>query len=268
MCHQNICPSLTCVHTVTLSGHCCPICRDQLPFINGQGKCMCLIEDFSFLLSTTDMKASFFQTILSKRINFILYILVPMSQSRFGLTIIIIFSILILILIFIIIILIFILLRGGHRSLSPSDQLPTVHHRSPIISHHPTGINSKPSDIFPYVKYDLMSISNENTNNTKQGLSLLSNVPLTSLEQTSTHSMIGTNTTTIGTSSSNNELEPGTWTEDDPMLHCSASSSNDDDDDEVEEHEIIISDNDESHQQQPSHPQIHMNTGPPTIIYV
>ncbi len=196
--------------------------------------------------------------------NFLfLDILVPISQSRFGLTIIIIFSILILILIFVILILIFILLRGGHRSLSSSDQLPTIHHRSPIISHHPIGINSKPSNIFSYVKYDLMSTSNDN-NNAKPNLSLSSNVPLTSLEQTSTHSMIGTNTTTIGTNSSNNELEPGTWTEDDPMLHCSASTSNDDDD----EHERTSSDNDESRQQQISHPQIHMINGPPTIIYV
>jgi hypothetical protein len=88
-------------------------------------------------------------------------------------------------------------------------------------------------------------------------------MPLKSLEQTSTHSIIGTNTTTIGTNSSNNELEPGTWTEDDAMLQCSTSSNDDD-----EEHEIISSDNDESHPQQLSHPQIHMISGPPTIIYV
>ena len=201
-------------------------------------------------------------------ILFTLHISAPVSQSHFGLTIIIIFSILILILIIVIIILIFILLRGGHRSRSPSNQLATVHHRSPIISHHPIGINSKPSSIFSYVKYDLMPVTNDNNDNTKQGLLLSSNIPLTSLEQTSTHSMIGTNTTTTGTNSSNNELEPGTWTEDDAMLQCSVSSSNDDDEEEEEEHEIISSDNDESHQQQLSHPQIHMITGTPTIIYV
>jgi hypothetical protein len=196
-------------------------------------------------------------------------ILVPISQSRFGLTIIIIFSILILILIFVIIILIFILLRGGRRSLSSSDQLPTIHHRSPIVSPHPIEVNSKSSNIYSYVQYGLISTSNDNNNNNnnnaKQDLSLSSNIPVTSLEQTSTHSIIETNTTTIGTNSSNNELEPGTWTEEDPMLQCSASTSNDGDN---EEHEIISSDNDESRQQQVSHPQIHMINGPPTIIYV
>lgn len=74
---------------------------------------------------------------------------------------------------------------------------------------------------------------------------------MTSLEQTSTHSMIGTNTTTTttttATSSSNNELEPGTWTEDDPILQCSVSTSNDGDDEDVE-HETIPSDNDEPRQ--------------------
>ena len=228
VCHQHKCPSLTCVHTVTLSGHCCPICRDQLPSMNDQGK-----------------------------------LLVPISQSRFGLTILIIFSVLILILILIILILIFILLRGRRRSLSPTNQLPTTHHRSPIISHHSTRMNSKPSNQFSYVKYDLMSISNDITDS-KQALSSSSHIPLTSLEQTSTHSMIGTNTTT-GTSSSNHELEPGTWNEDEPMLQCSASTSNTDDD---EVHETTSSDNDESRQQQISHPQIHMTAGPPTIIYV
>ncbi|CAF0912439.1 unnamed protein product [Rotaria sp. Silwood1] len=235
VCHQHQCPSLTCIHTVTLSGHCCPICRDQLPFIHDQGK-------------------------------------LPISQSRLGVTIVIIFSVLILILIFVILTLIFILLHGRHRSLSASNQLTTIHHRSPTISHHSTIINSRPSNMFSYVKYDLMSTSNDNhhdnsinTNNPKQSLSSSKSIPLQSHEQTSTYSMIETNTTTIGTSSSNNELEPTTWTEDDAMLQCSACSSNDD---EEEEHEIISSDNDESHQQQLSHPQIHMITGPPTIIYV
>ena len=186
-------------------------------------------------------------------------ILVSMSQTRFGLTIIIIFSILILILIFIIIILLYILLRGRRRSLSPSDQLSNSHHRSPIMSHHSTPNPSKPSNQYSHVRYE--SMLNENTNG-KQVLSSSSNIPLTSLEQTSTHSMVGTTTTTF-TTSSNHELEPGTWTEDDPMLHCSASTSNDDDDDE--EHEVVSNDNDESRQQ----PEIEMIQGPPTtIIYV
>jgi len=93
-------------------------------------------------------------------------------------------------------------------------------------------------------------------------LSSSSNIPLNSIERTSTHSIIGTNTT--GTSSSNNELEPLTWNEDDTLiLHCSTSSNDDD-----YEHEIISTDNDESHQQQSSHPQFQIITGPPTIIYV
>ena len=124
-------------------------------------------------------------------------------------------------------------------------------------------MNSKSLNLFSYVKYGLMSISNDNTNS-KQALSSSSHIPLTLLEQTSTHSMIGTNTT-AGTGSSNHELEPGTWTEDEPMLPCSASTSNADDD---EVHEIISSDNDESRQQQISHPQIYMTAGSPTIIYV
>ncbi|UJR36808.1 hypothetical protein I4U23_029522 [Adineta vaga] len=220
VCHQHQCPSLSCVHTVTLSGHCCPICRDQLSFLNEQNK-------------------------------------FPITQSRFGITIIISFSILILILILIIMILIFILLRGAHRTLAATNQLPTIHHRSPKNSHHPPGMNSKPSSFYAHVKYDLMSISNDK-HNAKQGLS--------SLEQTSTHSMIGTNTTTTttGTSSLNHELEPGTWTEYDMMLHGSVSSSNDGDVD----HDISSSDIDESHRQRLSQPQIQLVSGPPTIIYV
>lgn len=112
-----------------------------------------------------------------------------------------------------------------------------------------------------------MSRSNDTyRNNTKQNLAYSRAIPLPSAEQISTYSIIETNTTTMGTSSSNNELEPNTWTEDDVNLQCSACSSNDDE--EVEEHETISSDNDESHQQLSSHPPIQMVTGPPTIIYV
>lgn len=186
------------------------------------------------------------------------------ASSRFGLTIISIFSALILLLILIIIVLIVILLRGGHRSLISTDQLSTSHHRSPIISPHPTVIHAKPSNIYSYVKYDLISISNDSSP-TKQGLVSSHHLPLTSLEQTSTHSIIGTHTTTTGTNSSNHELEPITWTEDDAILPCGTSSSNDGDD----EDEIISTDNDESHQGQVSQSQIQMVvTGPPTIIYV
>ena len=195
---------------------------------------------------------------------------VRISQSRFGLTIIIIFSTFILLLILVIIILIFILLRGGHRALSSSNQLSSVHHRrSPNMSPHPTLISSKPSTIFSYVKYDLMSMSNDETPTGKPVLSSSSQIPLTSLEQTSTHSMVGTTITTTGTNSSNNELEPGTWNEDDAMLHCSASLSDENDDDDDEEQEIISTDNDESHHHHHHHHgSIQMQAGPPTIIYV
>lgn len=77
--------------------------------------------------------------------------------------------------------------------------------------------------------------------------------------------MIGTNTITTGTNSSNQELEPINWPEDDAMIPCGISSSNDGDD----EDEIFTADNDESHQGQVSPSQIQMVvTGPPTIIYV
>ena len=122
--------------------------------------------------------------------------------------------------------------------------------------------------MFSYVKYDLISISN-GTNPSKQGgLSSSGHIPLTSLEQTSTHSMIGTNTITTGTSSSNHELEPGGWTEDDVMLPCNTSSSNGGDDDDDDDVGIMSSDNEESHPSQASHSQMQMMTGPPTIIYV
>ena len=253
VCHQEKCPSLSCVHTVTLSGHCCPICRDQLPLLSDQdkGKSMkILMNIFQYL------------TLFS----------VPISRSPFGFTIISIFSILILILILIIIILLSILLHGRHRSLSPVDQIPTIHPRSPMLTshhhhhHHPARINSKPSNLFSHVKYDLITLTPENDTN-KQGLSSSSNIPLTSLEQTSTPSIIETNTTMTGISSSNHELEHATWTEDDPMLQCSVTTSNDDDDDD-DEHENISSDNDESRQRQISHPQIDMAPANPTIIYV
>ncbi|CAF3477086.1 unnamed protein product [Rotaria sp. Silwood1] len=223
VCHQQKCPTLTCLHTVTLSGHCCPICRDQLYFSNDQEK-------------------------------------LPISPSRFGFSIIIIFSILILILVLIIIILIFILLKSGRRSISSSNQLSNVNQYSPKLSHHPTIINSKSSSMFSY-QYDLMLIPND-MKNTKQKLSSSSNIPLTSTEQTSTHSILGTNTT--GTNSINNELEPITWNEDDTLiLHCSTSSNDGD-----YEHEVISTGNEESHQQQSSQQQYQMITGPPTIIYV
>jgi hypothetical protein len=96
-----------------------------------------------------------------------------------------------------------------------------------------------------------MLISND-INNKNQMLSSTSNIPLRSIEQMSTHSIIGTNTT--GTSSS----EPLTWNEEDAlMLQCSTSSNDDDD-----EHEIISNDNEESHIRR------QMIPGPPTIIYV
>ncbi|CAF1129376.1 unnamed protein product [Rotaria sp. Silwood1] len=34
VCHLHKCPILTCIHMMILSGHCCPIYRDQLSFIN------------------------------------------------------------------------------------------------------------------------------------------------------------------------------------------------------------------------------------------
>ena len=44
VCHQHKCPLLTCVHTVTLPGHCCPICRDQYPFITNRDQGIYPIE--------------------------------------------------------------------------------------------------------------------------------------------------------------------------------------------------------------------------------
>ena len=230
---------MTCVHTVTLSGHCCPICRDQLPSFFGEGK------------STYSITSNFRIEVHNSS-----YILVPISQARFGLTVIIIFCTLILILILIILILIFILLRGAHRSRSSANQLPSTHPHSPKMAHHSSTMNFKPSNLYSYVKYDLISKSNEN-HTFKQGSS--------SMEQASTHSMIRTNTTTTGTSSSNHELEPATWTtEDDMMLHGSVSSGNDVDVD----HDISSSDLDESHRQQLSQPQIQVHPKLPNIIYV
>ncbi|CAF5148488.1 unnamed protein product, partial [Rotaria magnacalcarata] len=240
-CDQN----LPCSNPILKKGQCCPFC---LPPTAAVAVCI---------------------------FNYVQYRSVPISQSRYGLTIAIIFCILILILIFVILILIFVLLRGRHRSLLSTNQLTTIHHRSPTNSHRSTVMTSKPSNIFSYVKYDLMSTPNDihNVNmNAKQSLSSSRNIPLSSVEQTSTHSMIETNTTTIGTSSSHNEIEPVTWTEDDVMLPCSASTSNDDDEEEEEEveveHEVISSDNDVSHQQQLPHTPVQIITGPPTIIYV
>ena len=38
VCHQHKCPALTCVETVPVAGHCCPICRDQVPSLSNQEK--------------------------------------------------------------------------------------------------------------------------------------------------------------------------------------------------------------------------------------
>ena len=38
ICHQHKCPALTCVETVPVAGHCCPICRDQVPSLSNQEK--------------------------------------------------------------------------------------------------------------------------------------------------------------------------------------------------------------------------------------
>lgn len=253
VCHQRQCPALSCVHTVTLSGHCCPICRDQLSSMNDPDKRQSSFDDLFDII----FHLFFFVAII--------------SQSPFGLTIIIIFSIFILFLILVIIVLILILIRGGHRSLASIDQLPTNHHRSPILSPHPTIISSKPPTMYSYVKYDLISISADN-HPSKATLSLSSQMPSTCAEQTSTHSIIGTNTTTTtGTHSSHHELEQGTWTEDDAMLPCSVSTSNvDEDDDDVVVDDIISTDNDESHRStsQVSQTPVPIITTPPTIIYV
>ncbi|CAM2729948.1 unnamed protein product [Rotaria socialis] len=128
---------------------------------------------------------------------------------------------------------------------------------SPILSHHPPIINSKSTSMFSY-QYDLMLLSKD-MKNAKPILSSSSNIPMASIEQTSTHSIIGTNTT--GTSSINNEHEPITWNEDDTLILQCSTSSNDGD----YEHEIISTDNEESHHHPP---QLQMATGPPTIIYV
>ena len=166
----------------------------------------------------------------------------------------------------VIISLILILLCGRHRSSLSSNQLATIHYR-------PALVNTKTPNMFAYVKYDLIAMSNDthnnnDNNNARQEL-LSRNIPLSSFEQASTYSIIETNTTTIGASSSNNELEASTCTENDAILQCSACSSNDDDDDDDEgEHRIFNSDHDESHHQRLSNPQICMVPEPPTIIYI
>lgn len=119
VCHQHKCPLLTCFHTVTLPGHCCPICRDQLTSITNQNK-------------------------------------LPISSSRFGFSVLILFFILILILILVILILIYFLIRGGHRSFSTSNQIGN--HSSGIVSnpHHSTTISygynriSKSNELNPH----------------------------------------------------------------------------------------------------------------------
>jgi len=164
---------------------------------------------------------------------------VPITSPRFGFSIIILFSILILILVLVILILLFFLLRGGHRSFSSTNQ---ISNRSPNISHHQTIIHSRST-----YGYNLMFISNDRTNNPA----------LTHLPRTSTHSNIGTN-------SSNNELEPITYDEDDTLILQCSTSSNDDD----YQHDLNSTDNEESHQQQLSHSQFKMIIPSPTIIYV
>jgi hypothetical protein len=92
-----------------------------------------------------------------------------------------------------------------------------------------------------------MFLSNDRTNNPT----------LNHLPRTSTHSNIGTN-------SSNNELEPITYDEDDTLILQCSTSSNDDD----YQHELNSTDNEESHQQHLSHSQFQMIIPSPTIIYV
>lgn len=63
VCHQQQCPPLTCVHTVTLSGQCCPICRDQLPFIHDLDKCIYFYKENLFVLISIIFSSSFFNSI-------------------------------------------------------------------------------------------------------------------------------------------------------------------------------------------------------------
>lgn len=161
-----------------------------------------------------------------------------MTSSRFGFSIIILFSILILILVFVILILTFVLLRGGHRSLSPSNQMSN---RSPILEHPQPLINSRST-----YGYNLMFMPPDGTNPSSNHL-----------PRTSTHS-------NLGTSSSNNELERMTYDEDDTLILQCSTSSNDDD----YQHELISSDNDESQQQQQQQSQFQVIVPSPTIIYV
>lgn len=167
-----------------------------------------------------------------------LFLVLPISSSRFGFSIIILFSILILILVFVILILTFVLLRGGQRSLSPSNQ---ISNRSPILEHPPALSNSRST-----YGYNLMFMPPDGTNPSS-----------IHLPRTSTHSNIGTN-------SSNNELEPMTYDEDDTLILQCSTSSNDDD----YQHELNSSDNDESHQQRLSPSQFQVMVSSPTIIYV
>jgi len=205
VCHQHQCPSLTCVQTVTLAGHCCPICRDQLT----------LISDSDHL---------------------------SISPSGIGLSIIILFSILILLLLIVIAILLCCLFHGRHRSISSSSP---EHHSSPMMN------NSKVSHLFPYVyEYDStqpIGISSSSS----------SHLPLTSMEQFSTHSILETNTT--GTNSTHHELEPIQWPDEDDtlMLQCSTSSQDDD--------ECDLTSNDDHEE---SRPQIQLIPATSTIIYV
>lgn len=103
--------------------------------------------------------------------------------------------------------------------------------------------------------YNLMLKSND----------LINNTTLNHLPRTSTQSILVTN-------SSNNELEPMTFDEDDTLiLQCSTTTSNDDD----YQQELNSLDNEESQQQQQqqqsssaSYSQFQMIKPSPTIIYL
>ena len=184
-----------------------------------------------------------------------LHILVLMSSTRLSLSIIITFSILTLILILIILILIMVLMLTRHRSIQSSNQISNPNTCSSINPHRSMMSNSKSSDIFSY-RYDFRLIS-KGLKSSKPILSSSSNYPLKSIEQTSTHSAIKTN-------SSNNEFDPVMWNEDETLILPLSTSSNDDDN----KHELVSTNNNTIHQQQSSHPHFEIMTGPPTIIYV
>ncbi|CAF1065564.1 unnamed protein product, partial [Didymodactylos carnosus] len=137
VCHQHKCPALTCIHTLTLPGNCCPICRDQLPFYAQQQK-------------------------------------IPITNPSIEITIILgIFVALIIILVIIVTVLIIIILRRNTpRSSNDShhthvngavensicsgggsgdEHISTTHTASSNIS------KGSSNDTYSYVKYDLIS---------------------------------------------------------------------------------------------------------------